>query len=518
MIALTLVALVASAQPCDVPVSTDAGLVVGVEDGSDTCAWRGLPYAAPPMHELRWRAPIPPEPWEGVRDGSVWAPRCVQPNGVFARFVNQDPSGQMSEDCLHLNVWRPRQIEDDLPVMVFLHGGGLGMGTANTPAYWGDRLAAAGPVVAVTVNYRLGTLGFLALPALSAESEPSTTGNYGLLDQVAALQWVHDNIASFGGDPERVTVFGESGGSWSTCTLLGSPLAAGLFHGAILQSGACQHVTTLEEGYRQGRELAEVFGCEPDDLQCLRSKPAKQLAKRQPMPTFSAVSYAPHIDGYALHGMPVDELLVGRGNAVPVWAGFTRDEMLMVVRMEERALTRLKAEEYESGIVELYPTLSAEAPRLAELYPLSDYPDLAWAYGAMVSDEGFVCPTFEVASALVSQGQPVFLSRFDYDEHRMAPRWGAHHAVDLPFTFDSLDRKPFALFFTRAQRNRAQGLAKAHNALVASFAGDLPETLSPLDPDEPSMTVIDLDGTSTAPFERTEQCRFWFDHREDTGW
>ena len=253
--------------PCEAPVATEAGVLRGVEDDG-ACAWLGIPYAEPPVGERRWRPPASVEPWEGIRDAQGFAPRCAQ-KGIM-ETINFDPSHERSEDCLYLNAWRPRQVEGPLPVMVFFHGGGLFGGTANTPMYHGHGLAQGGDVLVVTVNYRLAIFGFLATEGLVEEDPNGSAGNYGLLDQVAALKWVQANAAALGGDPERVTIFGESAGGWSVCNLMASPLAEGLFHGAIMQSGGCRAVTSMERGVAYGATVSEHLGCDAKDPDCLR--------------------------------------------------------------------------------------------------------------------------------------------------------------------------------------------------------------------------------------------------------
>ena len=222
-------------------VAVEGGSVAGVpaSGGGSVRMYGSIPYAAPPVGDRRWLAPQPVEPWDGVRDGSQLPPACIQP--VLPVPPGEDPffgagSTRMEEDCLYLNVWSAAAPGDAVPVLVWIHGGGLFVGDGSEVAYDGTALAARG-VVVVTINYRLGALGYLAHPLLREASDNGASGNYGLLDQLAALRWVQRNIAAFGGDPGRVTVFGESAGSWSVNYLVATPLASGLFAGAIGQSG-----------------------------------------------------------------------------------------------------------------------------------------------------------------------------------------------------------------------------------------------------------------------------------------
>jgi para-nitrobenzyl esterase len=248
-------------------VSTTAGEVSGevvVEDGREVRIFRGIPYAAPPIGELRWRPPQPAEPWSGVRDATTWGNRCPQGGSTQG-------TGDIGEDCLALNVVTAAETAGDrLPVMVFFHGGGLTTGTGNSPLYNHTALPLEG-VVLVTVNSRLGAIGYMAHPALTSESEHGVSGNYGTLDLIASLEWVRDNIAAFGGDPGNVLIFGESGGGTKTLSLMSSPLAEGLFHRAIVQSGAGSVAraqgTMLETAEAAGERLANRLGAgEAEDV------------------------------------------------------------------------------------------------------------------------------------------------------------------------------------------------------------------------------------------------------------
>jgi len=218
--------LVAAAVAVDAQVQLTYGQVSGVELDDGVTVFRGIPFAAPPVGALRWRAPQPPIPWRGVRAADSFGPTCMQPRG----------RALMSEDCLYLNVWTKAGSGDgNLPVMVWIHGGGWSSGASSNGIYDGSAFAEKG-VVLVSVNYRMNAFGFMAHPALSAESERGASGNYGILDHIAALEWVRDNISGFGGDPENVTIFGESAGGASIYALLATPLAEGLFHRAISES------------------------------------------------------------------------------------------------------------------------------------------------------------------------------------------------------------------------------------------------------------------------------------------
>ena len=302
------VALVMSAAAAAAQVKTSAGLLEGEASADGAVrAYKGVPFAAPPVGALRWQAPQPPAPWSGVRKAVKFGARCEQ-GPIFGDMIFRD---EPSEDCLYLNVWTPAAKPDDrLPVMVWIHGGGFQAGSASEPRQDGERLARKG-VVVLTVNYRLGVFGFFAHPELTAESPHKASGNYGLLDLVAALRWVQANVAAFGGDPRNVTIFGESAGSFAVSALMASPLAQGLFHRAIGESGA--FFTTgpqplaprsLAASEEQGRKFATGLGAE--SLAALRAKPAADVLqaalKTQPW-------FAPGIDG---HVLPQDVAAISR--------------------------------------------------------------------------------------------------------------------------------------------------------------------------------------------------------------
>jgi para-nitrobenzyl esterase len=264
--------MLAHAVACASPVRIESGALQGV-DANGLSIYKGVPYAAPPLGELRWREPQPVKPWPGIRKAAAFSPACMQ---AGVSMPGESPPS-VSEDCLYLNIWTPvRKSNGQLPVLVWIHGGGYTNGSAAMPLYWGDRLAQKG-VVVVTIAYRLGPLGFLAHPELTAESRHHSSGNYGLMDQIAALEWVHKNIAAFGGDPERVTIAGQSSGSISVSILMASPLGKGLFQRAIGESGGLFEPLQLAPKYllveaeKDGEKFAASLGAasSPRQTVCL---------------------------------------------------------------------------------------------------------------------------------------------------------------------------------------------------------------------------------------------------------
>ena len=319
--ALCLIAASAWAKPAVI----ESGAVEGVAKDGLTI-YRGVPFAAPPVGDLRWREPQPIAPWQGTRKATSFAPACLQ-KGVS--MPGETPP-TTSEDCLYLNIWTPAgTAAERLPVMVWIYGGGYTNGSASMPLYWGDKLAERG-VVVVTLAYRLGPLGFLAHPELTAQSPHKSSGNYGLLDQIAALEWIQRNIAAFGGDRERVTIAGQSAGAMSVSMLMASPRAKGLFHRAIGQSGgvfeplqiAPQYLLTNAE--RDGKEY--VSSLHADSIAALRKRPAADLLEGMA----GSVSH-PVIEPYALPIGPYDAFVSGSYNNVPILVGFNAEEARALV-------------------------------------------------------------------------------------------------------------------------------------------------------------------------------------------
>lgn len=330
-------------------VETKAGKVSGASadiDGQHVLTFRGIPYAAPPVGELRWKAPQPAPAWTEVRDATQWGNRCPQREG--------EGLGEISEDCLFLNVTTiAKSTEDKLPVMVFFHGGGLTSGTANSLTYNNNALPRKG-VVLVTVNSRLGPIGYMAHPALSSESENKVSGNYGTLDLIASLKWVQDNIAAFGGDPSNVLIFGESGGGTKTLSVLSSPLSKGLFHKAIIESGSAltspERVTTLQRGEEAGERIAAKLGLDKaqDKLAALRAAKWQDLiaAAGDREVRFPANLI---VDGHVLPVSVHDTFKDGKQHDVPLIVGANageRGELLETVPMLANYASKASSKTY----------------------------------------------------------------------------------------------------------------------------------------------------------------------------
>jgi len=429
--------------PAGPEVTTPSGALRGLaEEG--VSAFLGIPYAAPPVGDLRWRPPTTAAPWTGVRDATQKGPACPQARGTLLG------AAPIAEDCLTLNVWTPATApaaSQRLPVMVFIHGGGFTAGTVAGRDYDGTALARRG-VVLVNFNYRLGQLGFLAHPALAAEDTAHrSAGNYGLLDQQAALRWVQSHIASFGGDPNNVTLFGESAGSISVCAQMASPLARGLFHKAISQSGPCSFVITpqrdlpaapmLQSAESLALRFAREAGCEATPTAaCLRALPVDRVLTAAPTPlelTRFGARYQPNIDGHVLPEMPWVSFLAGRVARVPFLSGTNRDEgtfFTFSAPVPSEAA-------YRTAVEALVPGHAADV--VDRLYPPSAHggsPNAAFT--AFLGDAVFVCPARAQARLMATTEVPTWLYHFTrLNRAGMALGLGVFHTAELPYVFDN---------------------------------------------------------------------------------
>jgi para-nitrobenzyl esterase len=349
------------------------GVIEGVISADDKVhTYKGIPYAAPPIGPLRWKAPRPAPNWTGVRPASEYGARCMQGN-IYADMVFHDNGP--SENCLFLNMWMPAHpATPKLPVMVWIYGGGFAAGSSSEPRQDAGNLSKQG-VLVVSMNYRLGIFGFFAHPALAKESDHNSAGNYGLLDQLAALRWVHDNIATFGGDPENVTIFGQSAGSSSVSALVASPLAKGLFQKAIGESGSmlayARALPTLQAQEKVHMEFAsKALGT--NSIEALRAKPAEELL--QAALKNKDVRFSPDIDGYFLPESPYAIYSTGRQAHVPLLAGWTSEEQSYRNLLGDQeptpanftAAVRESFKDHADAVLKLYPaTTNEEAKRAA---------------------------------------------------------------------------------------------------------------------------------------------------------
>ncbi|WP_441285754.1 carboxylesterase/lipase family protein [Sorangium sp. KYC3313] len=416
-------------------VETEAGPVEGALVGA-TRAFLGIPYAAPPVGELRWRSPAPHEPWTEPRAAVEVGIPCSQLNLLTPGY--NESSG---EDCLTLNVWTPeRPASSSVPVLVWIHGGGFELGSGGEADYDGRALSEATGSVVVTFNYRLGPLGFLALPELRSEDpDHPSTGAYGLEDQRAALEWVKANIAAFGGDPSRVTLFGESAGGISVCMHLVSPRSKGLFQRAIIESGPCDSAADEAAASAQGQEFVEALGCTdaPSVLECLRGKSDEEIMSALPQgPAFlegAGPTWFPVVDGWNLPDTPGKLLEAGSFEKVPTILGSNADEGTLFVALWGESAAVADDAAFEAFAETLAPGHGEE---VVALYPSETYGSAQAAAIAALGDAMFVCPTRRAARAIAAGGAATYLYHFTYaPESSLLGDLGSFHAAEIKFVF-----------------------------------------------------------------------------------
>lgn len=480
-------------------VVTEQGPLRGVElDGQH--AFRGLPYAAAPVDGLRWQPPAPPSRWRGLRDATRYADHCAQPGSAFG-------VASTSEDCLFLNVQSPAQRgrHHRAPVIVWFHGGSLTNGESEG---YDPTALVDDDVVVVTVNYRLGALGFLATPSLAAEQD-GHAGNYGIMDQQAALRWVQRNIRAFGGDPDNVTVAGESAGGLSVLTHLVSPGSEGLFHRAIVQSGAYAKTQESQaEAEESGTELAAAAGCASGDVACLRALPVETILAHQ------TGGYVPHVDSLVLHEPITEALAAGRFHRVPVLGGSNSDEWRLIVAIVNvLADNPVTPENYSSQ----FGVPPAMAEQIVKEYPLSDFASPELAVGAVGTDATYSC-TARSAHVQLSRYVPTYEYEF---ADRTAPQvflptvdgfeYGAAHASELPYLF-GLPTAAHPADLTTTQ----QELATSMRQYWTSFArtgvpvADGTERWPALTAAAPSTQTFSEAGVETrTDFAERHHCDFW---------
>jgi para-nitrobenzyl esterase len=499
-------------------VRTDRGWVRG-QHAEGISQWLGIPYAAPPVGALRWAAPQPAPRWSGIRPATSYGSRCSQLASGNGPRVD-------SENCLYLNVFAPgaegwggsrRGRHGGLPVLVMIHGGGLTSGAGDQ--HDGSLIVRTDHIIVVSINYRLGPFGFLDVPGLST-SGLTAGGNYGLLDQEAALGWVHRNIAAFGGDPGRVTIAGESAGAWSVCALLTSPLVRGDFRGAIMESGSCPSLSPAQ-AQTAGLAFAKQAGC-PDAASaaaCLRALPEAKLLD-------ASASYSPEF-AYGGPDLPqpvAQAVATGHYTRVPLLIGDNHDEG----RTFSQGLTGLTRAQYRALVAQLYG--KSLAPAILARYPWSSYPHpytAAYAIGDIWTDSGFLtgiggCPNQNLAEQFAATTR-TFFYQFD-DLHapglnRDHPgyRWGAGHAMELAYLWPSFNNG-YSLYdlLTPKQLQLSGQMIRYWGAFTAFGAPEVPG--QPLWPDYSSGRLMSLrpgDQTRTitaATYGGEHQCPFWNAH------
>lgn len=479
-------------------VRTLSGKVSGLvsADGSVT-SFKGIPFAAPPVGPFRWSAPRPPAPWGSVFHADHFGASCMQgPNSPFGPWTKEymyvTPA---SEDCLFLNVWTPHPSSAArLPVLVYIYGGGFSSGSGDVPIYDGEALAKTGMVV-VTFNYRVGPFGFLAHPDLTAESEHHASGNYGLMDQIAVLHWVQSNIRGFGGDPSRVAIAGQSAGAMSVEDLLASPLAKGLFHAAIADSGIGGRgvpVRSLAEAEKAGAAFAASK--KADSIAALRALPAPEIVK-------SGGQFAPIVDGWIVPDQPMMLTTTeGRDNDVPVITGFQADDFRMAAGARPTTVEKFRSQVRE--------TFGPMADEFFKLYPANDDEQAAQSEAASARDRARSGMYLWASKRAATHKSPVYIYYFDraipWPAH---PEFGAFHSGELPYTFGNLKvlDRPWEPIDTRvAQMMTAywKGMAAAGNPNSASVPA-----WSPVSPSKRSVMRL---GADSGPIPPADDARFDF--------
>ena len=416
--------------------------------------FKGIPYAAPPVGERRWLPPADPAPWAGVRDARDFGDWAPQNKGALDDVMGAE-TGPQSEDCLTLNVWTPG-LAGRRPVMVWIHGGGFTIGSGAQGIYEGGTLARHGDVVVVTINYRLGILGFAPLAAVTGGRIPAS-GNEGLLDQVKALAWVRDNIAHFGGDPDNVTIFGESAGGMSVGNLLALPAARGLFHKAIPQSGACHTCADADTALRRGEAIVKALGLDAD---ALRAAPLEDLLRAQrhleggrvegyPLSVIGSLPFMPVADGSVVPRHPIDAVAAGAAAGIPVLAGSTLDEWKLF-GVPARAIQQLDA----AGLAKRlgYLVGNAHAPGLVAAYRAAlpargIEPSIPEIFMAIQTDRIFRIPALRLLECQRPHDARVFNYLFDWPSPAAGGRLGSPHAVELAYVFGTYTKPGARKFY-----------------------------------------------------------------------
>jgi para-nitrobenzyl esterase len=504
-------------------VHTQNGDVRGVSDGQSE-SFKDLPFAAPPTGNLRWMPPQDPLNWTGIRDASHFSAECPQMDPNNNNMFTGD------EDCLYLNVFRPSGAAD-LPVIVFIHGGSEISGSASlasppTPAnpngvavYDGSRLARGANVVVVTLNYRLGPLGYIGHPELSRTSPYGASGNYTYMDQVQALKWVQRNIAAFGGDPKNVTLTGHSAGATSVWILMTSPLSKDLFQRAIVHSGVGEPAMSYHSAEIQGEILAKALNCPgaSDALQlaCMRGKPAKEIITVMPH-TPGSGAYNAVVDMHVLTDSPIAIMRSGKHHHVPILQGNVEQERS---QSGEKAAHDITDEPtYEMAVEKAiqdkkFPSTVTPGELLA-LYPASDYRPLppiytsfGQAYNAIFADEMFICPSREVLKALSDNAQGEFVGRFFYTHaypNGLYVNYGAAHGFEVPYIFDTLSS------MVPSPTADDAALVKTFQNTWSNFArkGTAPEFREKYDAQRDNYVIFNAPMSEGDHLHR-KQCEFW---------
>ncbi len=474
-------------------VATRSGKVEGFErDGVHV--FRGIPYAAPPVGALRWQPPRREEPWAATRAATKFSAQSAQTEFALGKLMGQ-PQPPYSEDSLYLNVWTPACDDARRPVMVWIHGGAFLWGAGDTPWYDGTQFAKHGDVVVVTINYRLGAFGFLHLADLFG-AEFAGSGNAGILDQIAALEWVRDSIGAFGGDPDRVTVFGESAGAASVGTLLGTPAARGLFHAAIPQSGAAAWASTAERASDMAARVIGNLGIRPGDADALRA--ASTDAILHALPAFredgvAALPFQPVVDGVVLPEPPIATIAAGNAAGVRVLTGTNLHEMTLftladpgMATLDDDGVRARMRNALGAGGEDVFDSYRARKPDVT--------PQELWLQ--LSTDAVFRVPAARLLEAQLAHA-PVWSYLFTFESPVFGGVLRSTHALEITFVFDTLDRGGAELLTGTGPERRAIADAM-HPAWIAFARGGDPNHTG-----LPEWPRYELDRRATMRFDAT---------------
>ncbi|UZR98083.1 carboxylesterase/lipase family protein [Chondrinema litorale] len=445
-----------SKMPDDEILVTGGKIKGSIDSVNNIISYKGIPFAAPPVGELRWKAPQPVKSWEGVKNCTAFGPSPMQNKPEPFLYWSQEfliPESPISEDCLYLNVWtEPKKTEEKKPVLVYIYGGGFRSGGTGCPIYDGTAMAKKG-LVFVSLNYRVGAFGFLAHPDLSKETDYNGSGNYGIMDMIAGLQWVKENIAAFGGDPENVTIAGQSAGAFGVNFLTSSPLAKGLFKNAIAESGGSflhfpKDEITKEMAEQMGVNFAQNLGFK--SIKELRKLPAEEILAAQ-----GALSW-PYADGYVMDKSIPETYAQGKQNDVNLLLGWNKNDLVGAQELEEK--------EYREMISNKFGEMSTD---FYEVYPSETLEEITQAQLDMSRDQIFGAQVYEWGKLQDKTGQqPVFMYNFNRQVPGYMPdtQFGAFHSGEIVYAYDNLHT------LNRPWENIDKEIAKTMSTYWANFA------------------------------------------------